>query len=91
METWPNEGGRTCAEVVRRQLLDAGASRCRSDRWRRLFEQSPALLRCQPIPEAHADAPHTLHAANAGRQLGTEETRVGRFIRPRDGLRLAEG
>ena len=27
------------------------------------------LLRCQPIPEAHAGAPHAFHATNAGLQL----------------------
>ena len=50
-------------------------------RRRRALEEPPALFRCQPIPEAHADPPHPFDSTNTGRQFGTQETSVGRLVR----------
>jgi len=50
-------------------------------RWRRAFQEPPALLRGQPVPEANAYPPHALHATNAGGQFGAQEAGVGCLIR----------
>jgi hypothetical protein len=43
-------------------------------------EKAPALFCGQPVPQAHAEAPHAFHAANARHQLGAEKTSVRRLI-----------
>ncbi len=48
--------------------------------WAFRLEEAPALFRRQPVPQAHPEAPHALHAANARGELGTEETSIGRLI-----------
>ena len=50
-------------------------------RRRRGLEQPPALLRRQPVSEAHADPPHALHPTNTGGQLGTQQPGVGGLVR----------
>jgi hypothetical protein len=47
---------------------------------RRALEEPPALLRRQPVSEAHADAPHSLHSTDTGRQFGTQKAGVGRLV-----------
>ena len=39
------------------------------------------MLRCQPVSKTNTDPPHSLHAADTGRQFGTQEPRVGRLVR----------
>jgi hypothetical protein len=38
--------------------------------WHRTLEEPSALLGREPVPEPHADAPHTLDSTNAGCQFG---------------------
>ena len=54
------------------------AARCRRCRG---IEKPPALLGREPVTESNADASHAFHAANARRQLGTQETGVGSLVR----------
>ena len=42
--------------------------------------KSVALLRAQPIAEAHSQLLHALNAANTSRQIGAEETAVGGLV-----------
>ena len=47
---------------------------------RRALEEPPALLRRQPVSEAHADAPHSFHSTDTRRQFGTQEAGIGRLV-----------
>jgi hypothetical protein len=49
-------------------------------RRRSAVKKTPTLLRSQPVPEAHADPSHPLHAPDACRQFRTQEAGVGRFV-----------
>ena len=42
--------------------------------------KSMALLRGQPIAEAHSQLLYTFNAANTSRQIGAEETAVGSLV-----------
>jgi hypothetical protein len=42
--------------------------------------KSLALLRDQPIAEAHSQLLHTFNASNTSRQIGAEETAVGGLV-----------
>jgi len=60
------------------------ASRARSRA--RGLKKPPALLGGQPVPQAHADPSHSLHASNAGCQLQDSGGRRRRLVRdPPDG------
>jgi hypothetical protein len=42
--------------------------------------KAAALLRRQPVPEAHADPAHPFHATDTRCQFGTEEACVGSLV-----------
>jgi hypothetical protein len=46
-------------------------------RRRDAFEKPPALLRCQPVSQPDANAPHARDPTNTGCQFGAQKTRVG--------------
>ena len=46
----------------------------------RVLAKSLALLRGQPIAEAHSQLLHPFNAANTSRQIGAEETAVGGLV-----------
>ena len=43
-------------------------------------QQPPPLLRREPVAQVDAEAAHALHPSNSGRQFGTEQARIGRFV-----------
>jgi len=47
----------------------------------RTLEEPPALLRRQPVSEAHTEPPHSLDATDPGGQFRTQEAGVGRLVR----------
>jgi hypothetical protein len=47
----------------------------------RVFQQPPALLRRQPVPEPDAETSYAFHAADAGGQLRAQEAGIGRLVR----------
>jgi hypothetical protein len=49
-------------------------------RGRRRLKKPPALLRRQPVPQAHADPSHSLHPSDTGHELTTQEAGVGRLV-----------
>jgi hypothetical protein len=53
----------------------AGRRRCLA------LEKPSALISRQPVPQPHSDWPHASHAADAGRQLWTQEAGVGSLVR----------
>lgn len=54
-------------------------------------KQAPALFRGQPVPQSYPKAPHALDAADARRQLRTEETSVPLLHPPPAEPRRVEG
>ena len=51
-------------------------------RGRRTERQQPtSLLRREPVAQADAEPAHALHPSNPGRQFGTEQAGIGRFVR----------
>jgi hypothetical protein len=48
--------------------------------WLRVFQQPPALLGRQPVPEPDPETPNALHAPDAGGQFGAQETRIRRLV-----------
>ena len=46
-----------------------------------VVEQAPTLFGGQPVPRAHADPTDALHATNASRELGAEQSRIGGLVR----------
>jgi hypothetical protein len=46
----------------------------------RCVQQSPSLLRREPAPQADPESAHALNPSNAGRQLRTEQPRIGRLV-----------
>jgi hypothetical protein len=47
----------------------------------RVIEQSSTLIGREPVAETDAEAPDTLHAADACGQLRAQEPSVGRLVR----------
>ncbi|HEV3061848.1 MAG TPA: hypothetical protein VGY48_26585 [Vicinamibacterales bacterium] len=45
-----------------------------------LRQQSPSLIRGEPVPQPDPEPAHALHAPNTGRELRTEQPGIGRFI-----------
>ena len=43
-------------------------------------EQPSLLLGCEPLAKTDAEPAHAFHAPNPGRQLGTEQAGIGRFV-----------
>src|SRR5271170_5799744 len=46
----------------------------------RCIEKSAPLSTCQPVSEPHAELFCSLHSADAGRKIGTQQTVVGGLI-----------
>ena len=45
-----------------------------------MFGAASALFDRQPVSDAHAQSPNSLHAPNTRRELGTEKIRIGCLV-----------
>ncbi len=48
--------------------------------WLGVFQQPPALLGRQPVPELDAETSDALHATDARSQFGAQEARISRLV-----------